>query len=326
MPDFPSGVGGSIPTPPLHFDKHQVSIEIRVVPFELAAEFTLQHHYSKVMPKQTKLCFGFYRGRELIGIITLGWGVRPRDTIRRLFPSLDSKDYFEIGKFCVSDAEPKNTESHLLSLVIRWLKTNRKDIKVLFTWADALWGKPGYIYQAANFYYGGSITTDLYADANGTRFHPRQLRAKLKAEGVFEEELRQFWKADNEIGVCRPSKEQLQQRGWKHYFGLQFRYVYFLCDRENEQRLIKESAESKSLIYDVVKHLGRKHECFEQENGDVIHRVIKKPSIIWVRKGYPKYNDIWWKVDDGRGINGKSSKPVKCTQPRFGSAFDPNRI
>ena len=306
----------------------ETDIYLEEIPLEIAAEFVLQHHYSKVMPKQTKIILGAYKGKNgpLVGVITLGWGVRPKDTIRRLFPSLDSKDYLEIGKLCVHDSEPKNTESRILAVTIKWLKKNRPDLKVLFTWADALWGKPGYIYQAANFYYGGFIWTDIYADKNMVRFHPRQLPAKLRSEGIEPNspEHRKVWGAKNGIGSCRPKKRQLAERGWKHYFGMQFRYVYFLTDKLKES-LLAESAEAKTISYAHGSHgYGRATE--------IVSKTINKPSIIWRRpekKGeniYPKFDSIKWRVDDGIEKDGKPSKPIFCGKPEFGAAFDPNRI
>lgn len=315
--------GGSIPPTPLHF-RNTTKIILEEVPLELARDFVLHHHYSKVMPKQTKEVLGFYRDEKLVGIVTLGWGVRPTDTIRQLFPSLEAKDYREIGKMCVEDSEPHGTESHLLSMTLQWLKIYRSELKVLFTWADALWGKPGYIYQAANFYYGGAIQTEVYMDAKGHRFHPRQLPAILRAEGVSEEEIRQHWHADNGIGVSRPSKQQLAERGWKHFFGQQFRYVYFLCPPVYKKILIRESAASCTITYSYFKH------SRDFRPVPAIRTVLHK-SILWRRptqkneQVYPKLSDIWWKVDDGKDKDGKPSKPIRCDKPNFTAAFDPAR-
>ena len=72
----------------------------------------------------------------LVGTITLGWGVRPKNTIQKLFPDLESKDYFEIGRMCMLDEMPRNSESQMLSACVKWIKANCPEVKVLFTWAD----------------------------------------------------------------------------------------------------------------------------------------------------------------------------------------------
>lgn len=334
--------GGSSPTPPLQFQKtdselKSPSLWLEEISLECAAEFVLHHHYSKVMPKQTKLVLGLHKGKEgpLVGVITFGWGVRPQDTIRRLFPSLKAKDYLEIGKMCVHDSEPKNTESRLLALSMKWVKKNRPEIKLIFTWADALWGKPGYVYQAANFYYGGFIWTDVYMDKENRRFHPRQLPAKLRAEGFSNADIiEKGWGAKNDMGCCRPSKKQLVERGWKHVFGMQFRYAYFLTNDEERDSLIADSANARIIKYTSTSS----KRVFDETLGKKIlkrsdvEKTVKKPAVFWIRptKGskdlYPKANDMRWKIDDGREQNGETSKPVQCAKPEFGEAFDPNRL
>ena len=83
-----------------------------------------------------------------MGVVTLGWGIRPRHTIQRIFPSLDTKDYLEIGRMCMTEEMLRNSESQMLSQLVKWLRKNIPELKVLFTWADGMIGKVGYVYQA----------------------------------------------------------------------------------------------------------------------------------------------------------------------------------
>ena len=182
-------------------------------------EFTnmiVKYHYSKVLPKLNKLFLG---DRELKAVMSLGWGVRPVHTIRKIFPNLGTADYFEIGKMCIADEMPKNTATKFISRVIKYLKVNEPQIKVLFTWADGMLGKCGYVYQAANFLYGGYIWTDTYFSESGEKIHPR-------ATGV--------------IGG-RPSRDYQKNNGWVHFKGKQFRYVYFLTGKKEVELLIQTS-------------------------------------------------------------------------------------
>lgn len=120
-------------------------------------EFThmvVKYHYSKVLPKLNRVFLG---DDELQAVASLGWGVRPLHTIRKLFPSLTAKDYLEIGKLCAAESAVKNTESMFLSRMLEWVKSNLPEVKLIFTWADGMLGKVGYIYQASNFLYGGHI-------------------------------------------------------------------------------------------------------------------------------------------------------------------------
>ena len=196
-----------------------------------AIELIFANHYSKIMPKLTEHYLGGFVDDELVGVITLGWGVRPVHTIKKLFPSLSTRDYYEIGKMCMREDMPKNSESVFLSRTIDWIRTNTPACKVLFTWADGILGKPGYVYQASNFLYGGYIWTDLYITDEGEKVHPRTSQAINK---------RLDPASDKKYGA-RPKKAELSTKGWRHFRGKQFRYVYFTCDKRTRKQLIHES-------------------------------------------------------------------------------------
>ena len=185
------------------------------------------YHYSNILPRLNKHFIGFYLEDKLVGVVTLGWGTRPLHTIRKLFPSLESKDYYEIGRMCMTEDMPRNSESQMLSQLIRYIKNTYPEIKVLFTWADGMVGKPGYVYQAANFLYADYIWTDMYLK-DGIKIHPRQTRQF-------------FSKGENDKRLsARPTLEQMNQLGIIHYKGKQFKYVYFTCDKRTKRDLMKE--------------------------------------------------------------------------------------
>lgn len=163
---------------------------------------------------------GFDSNDDLVAVITLGWGVRPLHTIRKLFPSLESKDYLEIGKMCLDDKMPRNSESQFLSKCFKYIKKEKPEVKLIFTWADGMLGKPGYVYQASNFLYGGFIWTDSYFTNEGEKVHPRTIVSKTGK---------------------RPSWNFIKENGWMHFRGKQFRYIYFLCDKKEKKRLLEES-------------------------------------------------------------------------------------
>jgi hypothetical protein len=187
----------------------------------------MKFHYSKVMPKLTKLTLGLFVGEEMVGACTLGWGVRPEHTIKKIFPPLGTNDYLEIGKLCVSDEMPRNTESVFLAGIVAQVKKLRPEIKILFSWADAIIGKPGYVYQAANFYFGGHIWTEIYLSDDGTRVHPRTMQGISETKGIGKLNSRSY--------------EVTTGLGFHKWFGMQLRYAYPLCSRGEWKRLAKSS-------------------------------------------------------------------------------------
>ena len=187
----------------------------------------LNYHYSNSLPKINKHFVGFFKEDSLVGVITLGYGVRPLHTIKRIFPSLSTNDYYEIGRMCMTEDMPRNSESMMISDLCKWLKHNEPKIKVLFTWADGMLGKVGYVYQASNFIYAGYSIGEFYL-RDGVKIHVRQ------TGGVFKED------TNDKRKTIRPSKEQMKEFHIEHYKGKQYRYIKFLCSKTEKKKLVNE--------------------------------------------------------------------------------------
>ena len=102
---------------------------IKEIDKTIAIEFIQERHYSKVLPRLTKHWLGCFYKDELVGVLTLGWGTQPLQTIKKLFPNLKSEDYYEIGKMCMDEKMPRNSESQMISSVVRWMKQNLPEKK-----------------------------------------------------------------------------------------------------------------------------------------------------------------------------------------------------
>ena len=70
-------------------------MEVKEISELEALELIFENHYSKIMPRLSKHFLGGYVNNELVAVMTLGWGVQPLNTIKNLFPSLGTGDYYE---------------------------------------------------------------------------------------------------------------------------------------------------------------------------------------------------------------------------------------
>lgn len=201
--------------------------DIKEITKDEALRMIETYHYSSTLPRINKHFVGFYLGDDLVGVVTLGYGTRPLHTIRKLFPSLTTKDYLEIGRMCMTNDMPRNSESQMIKALTKWIKKNCPEVKILFTWADGMLGKVGYVYQACSFTYCGFYETDMYL-LNGIKVHPRQTR-KLFRGGSEDKRL-----------TVRPTKEQMRNMDMSHYRGKQFKYVKYLCKKSEKRRLQRE--------------------------------------------------------------------------------------
>ena len=214
--------------------------EIKILHKNKAAEFIVDRHYSPVMPSLTRYYCGYFIDDELQGVITFGYGVRPQHTIKKLFPTLEAKDYLEIGKMCMDDSMGKNSETQMLSLAFTWLKQREPNLKYLYTWADGIVGKPGYVYQAFNFLYGGWTWTDTYVTEKGEKVHPRTMQGKIP-------------NTKNRKYGMRPNPEQLKELKLSRVKGKQFRYILPL--NKKMRKFLKQSTVEWNRQYPKGKDL-----------------------------------------------------------------------
>ncbi len=204
------------------------SFTVKEISKDEALEMIQKYHYSNTLPKLNKHFLGFYLGVDLVGVVTLGWGTRPKHTIRRIFPSLDTKDYLEIGRMCMTEEMPRNSESQMLKALTKYIKVNFPEIKILFTWADGMIGKVGYVYQASGFIYAGYSNGEMYMK-DGVKIHVRQMKSILIPKGIIDKRI-----------TVRPTLEQMKQFNIQHYKGKQYRYLKFLCGKQEKKRLLNE--------------------------------------------------------------------------------------
>ncbi len=228
--------GGSNPTSPLkvcEIDKLQ------------AVKLIDSFHYSKIMPRHTKHYLGIFENYNLIGVITLGWGTQPLQTIRKIFPDsgFTTKNYYEIGKMCFLPEKNKSKSfgSMILAAAIKYIKRNIP-IDILYTLADGIMGKCGYVYQAANFKFIGSFETSVYWDKKtGEKIHPRAAKELLHENSILSGK-KMFWLSH---AFC-------EQKGIEKITGKMFRYVYPLTkigERELAKMNVLKNPKNNDLIF-----------------------------------------------------------------------------
>ncbi len=192
---------------------------IKIIHKDLAVKFIQKYHYSKILPRLTKIYLGIYIDKELIGVISLGWGTQPLQTIKHIFNKheLKTKNYYEIGKMCfLPKINNSNYGSKIMSLLIKWMKENT-DAIFLYTLADGIMGKCGYVYQASNFKYIGKFKTSVYLDREtNEKIHPRSAKQLCIENAEYENKKKVFWLTHN---FC-------EYKGIDKINGLMFRYIY----------------------------------------------------------------------------------------------------
>jgi len=99
-------------------------MEIKEIHKDRAIRLLMKNHYRKTIPVLNKVFLGGFINGELKAVMTLGWGTRPKETIKKIFPNLDVKDYYEIGRMALDNDLPKNSESIFISKCIKYIRNN----------------------------------------------------------------------------------------------------------------------------------------------------------------------------------------------------------
>lgn len=148
-------------------------LELLPISRSQAAGFIQEHHYARKLPSTCKVYLGGFTREGLRAVAAWGYGVRPLHTARKLMLGASTAEYLELNRLCLHDSLPRNSESYFLSLCVQWIEENSPQVEWLFSFADGIYGKPGYVYQAAGWLCVGKLLTERYVLADGTIVHPR---------------------------------------------------------------------------------------------------------------------------------------------------------
>ncbi|EOL43017.1 hypothetical protein RV11_GL003166 [Enterococcus phoeniculicola] len=237
---------------------------------DCAISFVRKYHYSKVIPKLVKYYLGMFDLKDekpkLLGVFMLGWGTQPLQTIRKIFPnrSFSTKDYLEVGKMCFLPEMNNNRYfgSYALSSLIKWLKKNTNYL-FLYTLADGIEGKCGYVYQASNFYYGGSFKTSVYRDKkSGEKIHPRSAKKLLEENANFDDVKKRNWLTHD---FCT-------YKGIEKINGRMFRYIFPL--KKVAKKILDESVNFSQNKYPKNNEL-----LFEKRVAYRKYKKINRPKF-----------------------------------------------
>jgi hypothetical protein len=245
--------------------------EINKIHKETAVCFIQKYHYSPMMPRHNIHPLGYFLDGKLKGVLTLGWGTQPEGTINKMFSGLKTNHYYEIGKMCLSpELNKTDAGSQMLSATIRWMKRNTNCL-FLYTLADGMMGKCGYVYQASNFYYGGNYSTQVYQLSNGIKIHPQSKEARklIEKNEIQDNKDKPFGEF---VKRFRLSYEFMEENGIRKIGGNMFRYIYPL--NKKAKRLMKLSS---NLIWNKTNYPKDKDLVWRDETDNKNKTLIERP-------------------------------------------------
>lgn len=147
-------------------------LDVQPIPVTVARDLIISHHYLGSFPGGTRLSFGIFIEKRLLGALTFGVGSKES---HRLVSGAGPGDCLTLTRFWISDELGKNSESHVIGLALRNLRRHTS-IKFVLSYADPTEGHRGVIYQASNFIYTGlSVAMPKYDLGDGIARNSRTL-------------------------------------------------------------------------------------------------------------------------------------------------------
>ena len=201
-----------------------------------------------------------------MGALQLGFGIRPHK--KNTISSLITKDnYCEFDRMWLSDDLPKFSESRVISLLLKYLKNNHKNIKFVITYADGSVGNKGVIYQATNAIKLDPIMCDFYILESGERVHPVSMWHKHKTRA---------WAKMQDL---YPNIKHI--KGTKQNPIYQYRYLYILDNHLRKK--FQEDKRNNPIVKGQVQSLSSALSC---ECGGKIITTKSEKFCDWCFKSY----------------------------------------
>ena len=163
--------------------------------------------------------------KKLIGVIIYGYTVA-RNGVKSISETLENREVLELKRLWIEDGYGSNIESYVIAQSLKRIKNEKPEVKVIISYADPCENHTGIIYKATNWKYQGtkvSHSGNMYQYSfDGEKWlSPRALQAKIGVCGL-----------KDVLKVYPDIQYKLIER--KH------RYLYFLCNRGEKKRLIKQ--------------------------------------------------------------------------------------
>lgn len=168
-----------------------------------AAVYACKHwHYSKSIPVPPLFKIGVWENGKYIGVIIFSRGAS--NNLLKPY-GLKQTEGCELTRVALKKHE--SPVSKMLSIAIKILKKQNRNLKLIVSFADPFEKHHGGIYQAGNWIYVGKSSKSIqFIDKNGKKWHPRQVSPK--GFNIQQGNIRRTVKPVNCKKIQRPGKHR----------------------------------------------------------------------------------------------------------------------
>ena len=202
---------------------------------DIVYDMVVNKHYAKCWTAASDIYAIYYKSGEhkffneevhkLIGCVVYGNPVGFR-VVKSICEEFTDDDVLELKRLWIEDGYGKNIESYCIAQTLKMLKKDSPKTKVVVSYADRNEKHKGIIYRASNWLYQG------FSIGRGDAFMYRFPNTKK-------------WLTDRAIGdkLGTNSLHGVLKKVPDMEYKVKFRkhrYIYFICNKKEKKRLIKE--------------------------------------------------------------------------------------
>jgi len=145
-------------------------LSVKLISRETATFLVKNFHYMKTMPSGCNIYFGiFHEGIKLPqGVAVFGRSSGTDAKVKLFEGMVRAEEIIEMQRLWISDSMGANAESKTLSLIMNFFKQNKKELKVVWTYAGGCKNDCGIVYQSSGFMdLGSEKCSDFYLTDGG---------------------------------------------------------------------------------------------------------------------------------------------------------------
>lgn len=124
-------------------------------------------HYMRTYPQGAKINIALMDDGELVGICVFGYSSQTDKKVAKIAYGVERSQYLEMQRLWISDDYGHNTESYVLSRILKKLQAEY-DLQLVVTHAGGCKDDCGIVYQASGWlYFGAQPSSDFYLTEAG---------------------------------------------------------------------------------------------------------------------------------------------------------------
>lgn len=219
---------------------------IRQIDTNTARSYIAENHYTKSCALG-RISYGYFEDNELKGAIVFSQPAG-KFVASGIWDKGTQRNTLEFIRMFLDDSAVIK-ESQFIGQVIKELRKDMPEVKILVTYADSQAGHVGYIYQATNWIYIGTASDERKIFIDGVRVHRRMLNSKYGTSSL---------PRLNEI-LAKEGKTLTYsaERYEKH------KYIYLLPKGKERDQLLKElKVQSKPYPKGDISRYDKDHNDF----------------------------------------------------------------